>query len=135
MITVSPDGSLYGFLNFTLSEFNITDFSPDASITSNDNMTSLTCGYQGYRESPISSNKYELRSIYWHLVAARLGFVVVFETTIVIITTLIRWLIPDVPMSLKLQIRHENYITNEMIIEQELRRAKELGIVGSRGTS
>ncbi|XP_076338167.1 anoctamin 1 isoform X2 [Tachypleus tridentatus] len=135
VIIVSPDGSLDGYLNFTLSEFSANDFSPNVNISNNDNMTSLICSYQSYREPPTSSNKYELRSLYWHLIAARLGFVVVFETTIVIITTFIRWLIPDVPKSLKLRIRHENYITNEMIIEQELRRAKDLGVIGSRGTS
>lgn len=42
------------------------------------------------------------------------------------ITTLTRWLIPDVPKKLMERIRHENFITNEVMIAQELRRAKGL---------
>ena len=42
------------------------------------------------------------------------------------ITTLTRWLIPDVPKKLMERIRHENFITSEIMIAQELRRAKGL---------
>lgn len=42
------------------------------------------------------------------------------------ITTLTRWLIPDVPKKLMEKIRHENFITSEVLIAQELRRAKGL---------
>lgn len=45
------------------------------------------------------------------------------------ITTLTRWLIPDVPKKLMERIRHENFITNEVMIAQELRRAKGLATI------
>ena len=43
---------------------------------------------------------------------------------IVVITGLIAWLIPDVPAELKVQIRKEAYISNEIIIRTELLRAQ-----------
>lgn len=55
----------------------------------------------------------------------KLTFVVLFENVIATISMLIRWLIPDVPRSLRQQIRQHAYLTNELIMQQELKRAKE----------
>ncbi|XP_076344099.1 anoctamin-2-like isoform X2 [Tachypleus tridentatus] len=123
-VFISSDGSLNGFLNFTLSDFNVSDFSVDMNIVSETNTSVEYCKYQDYREPPTLNNKYEYKSIYWHLVTARLAFIVIFENVVFIITSLIRWLIPDIPKSLKLQIRHENNIISN-IIEEELRRGKD----------
>ena len=38
-----------------------------------------TCQYRGYRNPPGHENKYGLSPQYWHVFAARLAFVVVFE--------------------------------------------------------
>lgn len=45
---------------------------------------------------------------------------------------LLRWLIPDVPRTLRQHIRQHAYLTNELIMQQELQRAKELGIERSQ---
>jgi len=37
------------------------------------------CRYPDYREPPDSPNKYEYTIMYWHILAARLAFIVVFE--------------------------------------------------------
>lgn len=47
-----------------------------------------------------------------------------WQNVIVVITGLIAWLIPDVPAKLKLHIRREAYMSNEIIIKTELLRAK-----------
>lgn len=39
----------------------------------------LTCQYRGYRNPPTHEKKYDLSPQYWHVFAARLAFVVVFE--------------------------------------------------------
>ena len=41
-----------------------------------------------------------------------------------VITGLIAWMIPDVPAELKIQIRKEAYISNEIVIKTELLRAQ-----------
>ncbi|XP_076317314.1 anoctamin-2-like [Tachypleus tridentatus] len=74
------------------------------------------CKCQDYREPPTANNKYEYKSIYWQLATTRLVFVFIFK------------LIPDIPKSVNLQMRHENHIINDMIIEHELRRAKNLAL-------
>jgi hypothetical protein len=37
----------------------------------------------------------------------------------------IRWMIPDIPKKLQEEIGREQYLTNELIMEQELQRSKE----------
>jgi hypothetical protein len=54
-----------------------------------------------------------------------LGFVVAFENLIAVLNLLLKWIIPDVPQSLRQQIRQQQYLTNELIMHQELKRAKE----------
>ena len=39
--------------------------------------------YADYREPPDATNKYEKTAMYWHILAARLAFVVVFEVSFV----------------------------------------------------
>jgi anoctamin-1 len=39
--------------------------------------------YADYREPPEATNKYEKTVMYWHILAARLAFVVVFEVSFV----------------------------------------------------
>lgn len=43
---------------------------------------------------------------------------------VVVVTSLIAWLIPDVPTPLKEQIRREAYITSEIVLRTELNRAR-----------
>lgn len=62
--------------------------------------------------------------MYWHILAARLAFVVVFENVVAIVMILVRWCIPDMPADLRDRIRREAYITNEIIIKQETIRAQ-----------
>ncbi|XP_076335631.1 anoctamin-1-like isoform X1 [Tachypleus tridentatus] len=69
---ISPDGSLNGFLTFTLSDFNISDFSVEMNILSETDTSVEYCKYQDYRKPPTASNKYEYKSIYWQL--ATTGF-------------------------------------------------------------
>lgn len=38
----------------------------------------------------------------------------------------LRWLIPDVPRTLRQNIRQHAYLTNELILQQELKKAKEV---------
>ncbi|XP_035222762.1 anoctamin-1-like [Stegodyphus dumicola] len=82
--------------------------------------------YRDYRNPPFSENKYAYSEEYWHLLSVRFAFVLVFENVILMTTTLTRWLIPDIPKKLMERIRHENFITSEIMIAQELRRAKGL---------
>uniref|UniRef100_A0A1A9X1M3 Anoctamin n=1 Tax=Glossina brevipalpis TaxID=37001 RepID=A0A1A9X1M3_9MUSC len=120
---VSPDGSLKGYLEFTLSEFKISDSAALNSLAGDDSNLTV-CRYTDFREPPNTENKYELSSMFYIILACRLGFVVVFENFVALVMILVRWCIPDMSVELRDQIRREVYITNEIIIEQETRRAR-----------
>lgn len=91
-------------------------------------MHTRTHSYADYREPPwVEENRrYKFTSYYYRLLAARLSFVVIFENVIATITSLMRWIIPDVPQKLRQQMRQHNYLTNELILQQEFQRAKEI---------
>jgi hypothetical protein len=54
------------------------------------------------------------------------------ENTVAIVMLLVRWIIPDVSGKLKDQIRRETYITNEIIIKQEAKRASRMNSAHSQ---
>lgn len=68
--------------------------------------------------------RYNLSADFWYILAARLIFVLVFQNVIAFVSNLIRWCIPDVPRKLSERIRQESYLTNEIIIKQEMIRAR-----------
>lgn len=70
--------------------------------------------------------KYQFTSYYYRLLALRLMFVVLFENVIVSITSLMRWIIPDVPQQLRQRMRQHAYLSNELIMQQESNRVKEI---------
>ncbi len=89
----------------------------------------LVNSYADYREPPwaISPDEaYSLTSYYWRLMVARLAFVVIFENVIVVLTSSMRLLIPDVPKKLRQQMRQHSYLTNELIMRHEFRDSKGL---------
>jgi len=112
----SKDGSLDGYVNFTLSYFDQSDFGT--------NGTGL-CRYPDYNLPPWSEHKYERSLVFYQILFAKLLFVVVFENVVAVTIMTVRLLIPDMSASLKYKIRREAYITKEIIIRTE-RVKKEL---------
>ncbi|KAH8406732.1 hypothetical protein KR222_008167 [Zaprionus bogoriensis] len=119
----STDGTLHGYLDFTLSEFKIAD-SPKLRSLAGDFSNITTCRYTDYREPPYSEKQYQLTNTFYIILACRLAFVVVFENFVALVMILVRWCIPDMSVELRDQIRREVYITNEIIIDQEAQRAR-----------
>ncbi|EFA04121.2 anoctamin-5 isoform X2 [Tribolium castaneum] len=119
---VSKDHSLTGYLNFSLSYFNTSHFQNESAPRNY--ASEAICRYPDFRQPPESSQRYQPTAIYWHILAARLAFVVVFENIVAFIIIIIKWCIPDIPGDLKDRIRREAYITNEIIIKQETIRAQ-----------
>lgn len=68
----TKNAKLIGYLNTTLSKFNITDGNlPLEQFES--------CFYSGKRYPPDHPNKYELSDEYWSVLLVRLAVVLVFE--------------------------------------------------------
>lgn len=79
-LTISEDYSLKGFLQHSLSNFNTSEFQEESRpIIEINNKHTNSCYYPDYRQPPGSINKYEYTNLFWHILTARLAFVVVFE--------------------------------------------------------
>lgn len=68
----------------------------------------LCIRYHGYFAStpPYKQNKQ-----YWHVIAARLAFVFVFQFSVYLITSFIAYMVPDVPKDLDLKAKREQHLT------------------------
>lgn len=117
----SPDGSLHGYVNFSLSYMDMAHYDPASSLHPDIvNMDeNITCRYADYKSPADDDNPYDHNSTFWHIWLARLLFVVVFENTLSLFLMFLKFLIPDVSSSLKYRIRREEYITKEIIIRTE----------------
>ncbi|KAL0280787.1 UNVERIFIED_CONTAM: hypothetical protein PYX00_001978 [Menopon gallinae] len=75
---VNSQGTLDGYLNHSLSYFDVRQFS-EGSAPQSTAYNITYCRYPDYREPPWHENAYATTSNYWHILAARLAFIVVFE--------------------------------------------------------
>ena len=126
MMEVSPDGTDDGFLEFSLAYFDVHDFA-QGTAPQNSTYDVSFCRYAEYRNPPNVTGglvKYKRPLIYWHILAARLAFVVAYQNVVSFVVTAVEWTIPDVPRKLNDQIKREAYKTNETIIKHERERAR-----------
>ncbi|MGH0135907.1 UNVERIFIED_CONTAM: hypothetical protein FKN15_060350 [Acipenser sinensis] len=79
----SETGTMDGFIDHTLSYFNVSHFKPgSAPVASEFHKHIGVCRYRDYREPPWSSNPYGFSKQYWSLLAARLAFVILFQVSL-----------------------------------------------------
>ncbi|KAM8890652.1 anoctamin-3 isoform 3-T3 [Spinachia spinachia] len=106
------DECLQGYMNSSLSVFDIREMKNDSQFR--------YCRYRDYRAPPWSSGPYEFTLQFWHVLAARLAFIIVFEHLVYGIKSFIAYLIPDMPKGLCDRMRREKYLMQEMMYEAEL---------------
>ncbi|CAG05529.1 unnamed protein product, partial [Tetraodon nigroviridis] len=107
----SEDECLRGYMNSSLSVFEMK--------VADSNQTQY-CRYRDYRAPPWSAVPYEFTLQFWHVLAARLAFIIVFEHLVFGIKSFIAYLIPDMPKDLCDRMRREKYLMQEMMYEAEL---------------
>uniref|UniRef100_A0A8C2U3W3 Anoctamin n=1 Tax=Coturnix japonica TaxID=93934 RepID=A0A8C2U3W3_COTJA len=114
----SENGTMHGFVNHTLSSFNVSDF--QAGTAPNDPMELvLFCRYKDYREPPWSENKYDISKDFWAVLAARLAFVIVFQNLVMFMSDFVDWIIPDIPKDISQQIHKEKVLMVEVFMREE----------------
>ncbi|XP_034624648.1 anoctamin-3 [Trachemys scripta elegans] len=106
-----PSRCLKGYVNSSLSVFDLNELGMGYSGY---------CRYRDYRAPPWSSAPYEFTLQFWHVLAARLAFIIVFEHLVFGIKSFIAYLIPDMPKDLCDRMRREKYLVQEMMYEAEL---------------
>uniref|UniRef100_A0A8C4E7R5 Anoctamin n=1 Tax=Dicentrarchus labrax TaxID=13489 RepID=A0A8C4E7R5_DICLA len=119
-------GCMMGYVNASLSVFRVSDFEkrsqPKTTGSELFGDAVKYCRYRDYREPPDSAEPYSYTLQFWHVLAARLAFIIVFEHMVFAIKTLIAYLIPDLPKDLRDRMRREKYLIQEMMYEAELER-------------
>ncbi|MBN3321994.1 ANO4 protein, partial [Atractosteus spatula] len=117
---------MVGYVNASLSIFQVSDFEnrsePRTDGTDMFGSPIKYCRYRDYREPPNSKQPYTYTLQFWHVLAARLAFIIVFEHLVFTIKNLISYLIPDLPKDLRDRMRREKYLIQEMMYEAELER-------------
>ncbi|XP_046730184.1 anoctamin-2b isoform X1 [Silurus meridionalis] len=112
----SPSGTMDGFIDHTLSYFNVSDFQPGTAPAAS---TYTVCRYKDYREPPWSSQPYQFSKQYWSILAARLGFVILFQNLVMFLGLLVAWVIPDVPKNISEQIKREKTLLVDVFMKEE----------------
>ncbi|XP_048124836.1 LOW QUALITY PROTEIN: anoctamin-4-like [Alosa alosa] len=117
---------MMGYVNASLSIFRVSDFESKSQPRTNGSELFgdpvRYCRYRDYREDPNSEEPYSYTLQFWHVLAARLAFIIVFEHMVFTIKNLIAYLIPDLPKDLRDRMRREKYLIQEIMYEAELER-------------
>lgn len=118
-MSVNPDHTDVGYVNHTLAYFNTKDFQAGTRplYSAFDNVTS--CRYPEYRNPPEDDRPYKRPLVYWHILAARLAFIVVFQNVVYFVQMLVAWTVPDTPRKVRENVKREDFLTREIIIKHE----------------
>ncbi|KAM6895907.1 anoctamin-6 [Xenentodon cancila] len=116
------DHTMQGYINSSLSTFRISDFkntSTNAVTSMSVNFT--TCRYRDFRFPPGHYRQYEHNTLYWHVIAAKMAFIIVVEHIVYFTKFILSYVIPDVPYTVKEQIKREKYLTQVILHETSLK--------------
>ncbi|XP_029901756.1 anoctamin-2b [Myripristis murdjan] len=115
----SPSGTMHGFIDHTLSYFNVSNFKPGTSPHSSLLGDITVCRYKDYREPPWSPEAYQFSKQYWCVLAARLAFVILFQNLVLFLSLLVAWVIPDVPKTVVEQLKREKTLLVDVFLREE----------------
>nr|XP_042713706.1 anoctamin-6 isoform X2 [Chrysemys picta bellii] len=126
--------TMKGYINNTLSVFNILDFKNESKpvpLPGLGNQT--TCRYRDFRYPPGHQHQYEHNIYYWHVIAAKLSFIIVMEHVIYCVKFIVSYVIPDVSQKTKSKIKREKYLTQTLLHENHLKvMKKNMGKIADR---
>ncbi|XP_031438334.1 anoctamin-6-like [Clupea harengus] len=124
--TENTSHTMTGYINNTLSIFNISDFTIDSmpldEVIPYWFNNSTTCRYRDFRFPPSHPRQYDHNIYYWHVIAAKLAFIIVVEHIVYFTKFVLSYAIPDVPDKVKEQIKREKYLTQVLLHEANLKK-------------
>uniref|UniRef100_A0A3P9HUK3 Anoctamin n=1 Tax=Oryzias latipes TaxID=8090 RepID=A0A3P9HUK3_ORYLA len=103
----TKDSSLSGYTNFTLAT------SPHSF---NQQHLNTSCRYRGFRDE-----KGDFLPEYFHLLAIRLSFIIIFEHVVFFVGSLIDMMVPDIPEEVEMKMKREHYMAKEALAENQVR--------------
>lgn len=111
-----------GFLQYSLAAFNTSDFEPEY-LPSNTNVS--VCRYPDYRNPPWHENPYRKSKRYWHVLSARIMFVLVYQNVVILCKFIVQWLIPKESKKLKTQKMREQWQLCKIIVQHQQENKKQ----------
>uniref|UniRef100_A0A4W5JXB6 Anoctamin n=1 Tax=Hucho hucho TaxID=62062 RepID=A0A4W5JXB6_9TELE len=108
--------TMQGYINNTLSVFDIQDFSNKIHAVS-----LSYCRYRDFRYPPGHHRQYEYSIYYWHVIAAKMAFIIVVEHIVYLTKFVLSYVIPDVPYTVREQIKREKYLSQVILHETNLK--------------
>ncbi|XP_076970346.1 anoctamin-5 isoform X2 [Tamandua tetradactyla] len=114
---------LKGFINNSLSVFLISDFPNRTAPSEKRDFT--TCRYRDYRYPPNHDKKYFHTIQFWHVLAAKMTFIIIMEHVVFLFKFLVAWMIPDVPKDVTERIKREKLMTIKILHDFELNKLRE----------
>ncbi|XP_073505412.1 anoctamin-2 isoform X1 [Phyllobates terribilis] len=116
----SENGTMHGFINHTLSYFNVSHLKPGTQPGNSQFAPDVVfCRYKDYREPPWSPNQYDFSKQYWTVLAVRLAFVILFQNLVMFLSAVVDWLIPDIPKDISEQIKREKSMIVNVFLKEE----------------
>ncbi|XP_033006849.1 anoctamin-5 isoform X2 [Lacerta agilis] len=122
--SMDPYSPMSGYINDSLSIFQTSDF-PDKNMPDINPENFTTCRYRDYRYPPDHERKYAHTMQFWHILAAKMAFIIIMEHVVFIVKFFVAWMIPDVPAEVKAKIKREKYLTQKILHEYELNKLKQ----------
>ncbi|XP_075993061.1 anoctamin-5 isoform X1 [Genypterus blacodes] len=131
MYAYNPDGehNMMGYINNSLSVFSISAIplvnKPDDGenpMWFNSSIT--TCRYRDYRYPPGHDKEYSHTMQFWHILAAKLAFIIIMEHVVFMVKFFVAWMIPDVPSEVKARVKRERYLVQEYLHTYEVEKLK-----------
>uniref|UniRef100_A0A3P9D2C6 Anoctamin n=1 Tax=Maylandia zebra TaxID=106582 RepID=A0A3P9D2C6_9CICH len=115
----SANGTMSGYTEHSLSYFDVSNF-PSGTAPNTTLITGVSmCRYKDYRDPPWATDSYTFSKQYWSVLAAKLAFVIFFQNLAMFLSMLVAWMIPDVPRSLREQLKKENMLLMEFLLTQD----------------
>ncbi|KAM8740906.1 anoctamin-2b isoform 2-T2 [Acanthopagrus schlegelii] len=115
----SQTGTMHGFIDHTLSYFNVSNFKPGTAPQNSELGDITVCRYKDYREPPWAPDAYTFSKQYWCVLAARLAFVILFQNLVMFLSLVVAWVIPDVPKTIVEQLKQEKKLLVDVFLREE----------------
>ncbi|KAG7468367.1 hypothetical protein MATL_G00142180 [Megalops atlanticus] len=120
--------TMEGYINNSLSVVNISvlvhqpESEEDPPWFNRTTMT--TCRYRDYRYPSGHEKEYMHTMQFWHILAAKLAFIIIMEHVVFGVKVFVAWMIPDVPSEVKARIKRERYLVQEYLHNYEVEKLK-----------
>ncbi|KAM9366946.1 anoctamin-5b [Symphorus nematophorus] len=123
----SKESSMRGYVNNSLSIYNISQI-PEENMPEEQDYwfanSTATCRYRDYRYPPGHEKEYTHTMQFWHILAAKMAFIIIMEHVVFVVKFFVAWMIPDVPSDVKARIKRERYLIQEYLHNYEVERLK-----------